>query len=662
MKKTPAKIIFPDWTHFTPEFADAELARLLPLTKDAIKRIEASKPTKFEELIYPLDDATHDLWTIWGQLSHILSVCNSDAWRKVQEKYQSEIVSLSLSIGQSLPLYQSAKRLLRRGGLQKGGRACHPVTAALSEARKRILTKMVQGAELAGVALTGKKKARFNKIAADLAKIGNDFMNEVIDTTTADIADAVYMETMKNCADEAKRKACYFKRIQRAPKNEARINELLKLRAEQAKILGFKTFADLSLATKCAPSVKAVMKMIDALDKATVKGAAADSAELAASCGRACHSVTAAPAPWNQSYLAERLREAKYAYSEKELREYFEFEKTLKGLFKLCKFLFGIEVREVKGRAKPSVWHPDVRFFEVRSSGPVRDADTLVRAHFYLDPYARPGMKSGGAWMNEFRNRSKYRGEIPLALVVLNLDKDNGGKGRTLMPMREVETLFHEFGHACQQMLTTITEADAAGINLVEWDAVEVASQFMENWCLDPRTGIKVPPALKAKVKAAKNFRAATACRRQLSFAKVDLLLHGAESPRNDLSVGRAVPCPPPKRSAKTPNDLKEEIFTHFGMPFVPEDRFLNSFTHIFSGGYSAGYYGYKWSEVMSADAYGAFEEAGLNDDKKVQALGRKYLKTILGLGGSKSALEVFKLFRGRAPKIDAILRQQGLK
>ena len=216
--------------------------------------------------------------------------------------------------------------------------------------------------------------------------------------------------------------------------------------------------------------------------------------------------------------------------------------------------------------------------------------------------------------------------------------------GKTFLPFREVETLFHEFGHALQQMLTRIDEEDAAGINLVEWDAVEVASQFMENWCLDDRTGIQVPEELKAKVRAAKNFRAASACRRQLSFAKTDMVLHGAAG-----------------ETRGTSNDVKTAIFNHFGMPMVEEDRFLCAFTHVFSGGYSAGYYGYKWAEVMSADCYGAFEEAGLADEAALKRLGAKYRETVLGLGGSISAIEVFRKFRGRDLEITAILRQQGL-
>jgi len=293
----------------------------------------------------------------------------------------------------------------------------------------------------------------------------------------------------------------------------------------------------------------------------------------------------------------------------------------------------------------PQTWHPDVRFFAVKEKG--REI-----AHFYLDPYVRSGLKNGGAWMNEFRNRSDRTGATPLSLIVLNLPlPDADGKCR--MPLREVETLFHEFGHALQCMLTRVGEEDAAGINLVEWDAVEVASQFMENWCLDDRTGIAVPAELKAKVRAAKNFRAASACRRQLAFAKTDLVLHSGAGLRGDGQAALDQPL--------TPNDIKRAIFTHFGCPLLPEDIFLNGFTHIFAGGYAAGYYGYKWSEVMSADCYGAFEEAGLADDAAVRRTGARYRETILAMGGSASAYDVFIKFRGRTPNSAALLRQQGL-
>ena len=627
---------FPDWAGFTPEFAAAELPRLLDEAEKAVAAIEAAEPETYEDFVWKLDDATRELWHRWGMVGHMLGVMNSDAWRKLEEAWQPKLVAFSLRVGQSKRLYEMAKSLLNADSLNVDlaiGESGEPV-------KRRILRKMVQSAELAGVGLEGGKQARFNEIAARLAKLGSDFHNAVLDATAAfkfekdgqtyTIDDANYPETMKHCADREVREKLYRARVVRAPENEARIDEILKLRREEAELLGFGNYAELSLATKCAPSVGAVLKMIDDLDAATAEKAEAELLD---------------GEPWDQAYEAERLRERKYAYSEEELKRHFEMEDVVKGLFRMATFLFGVEIEEVAD--KPSVWHDDVRFFAVKEKG-----ETI--ANFYFDPFVRSGLKSGGAWMNEFRNRRDegrgkseegrgMRGEgvvTPLAVVVTNFP-EKGGDGKCHLPFREVETLFHEFGHALQCMLTRVDEEDAAGINLVEWDAVEVASQFMENWCLDDRTGIAVPAELKAKVRAAKNFRAATVCRRQLAFAKTDLLLHSSPIPR--------------------PSSLKADVFAHFGLPTIPEDKFLCAFTHIFAGGYAAGYYGYKWAEVMSADCYGAFEEAGLADDAKVRETGRRYRETVLALGGSKSALEVFRDFRGRDPEITALLRQQDL-
>ena len=629
---------FPDWAGFTPEFAAAELPRLLAEAEKAVVALEAAEPKTYEDFVWRLDDATRSLWRCWGMVGHMTGVMNSDAWRKVQEDFQTEIVRFSLRVGQSKPLYEIAKACL--ASLDSG---------PLEPVRRRILEKMVQTAELAGVGLEGEKQARFNEIAARLAQLGNDFYNAVIDATgafkyekdgkTYTIDDANYPETMKHCADREVRERLYRARATRAPENEARIDEILKLRQEEAAILGFGSYAERSLATKCAPSVPAVMKLIDDLDAATAKKADEDREALLAFGQTIGQSVNPAMDPWDIAFAAERLREKKYAYGEEELKRHFELEDVLKGLFRMAGILFGVEIEEVAD--KPSVWHPDVRFFAVKEQ-----EETV--AHFYFDPFVRSGQKGGGAWMNEFRNRREEgRGkrdervvETPLAVVVTNFPKKDEN-GKCYLPFREVETLFHEFGHALQCMLTRIGEEDAAGINLVEWDAVEVASQFMENWCLDDRTGITVPPELKAKVRAAKNFRAATACRRQLAFAKTDVLLHSSRAPH--------------------PSSLKDEVFAHFGLPMVPEDKFLCAFSHIFAGGYAAGYYGYKWAEVMSADCYGAFEEAGLEDDAAVRSVGRRYRETVLALGGSMSALEVFREFRGRDPEIKALLRQQDL-
>ena len=634
---------FPDWSTFTPEKAAAELPRLLDEAEQAVAEVECgdrnvAAPT-YEGFVWALDDATRELWHCWGMVSHMLGVMNSEAWRKVEEEWQPKIVAFSLRVSQSKKLYEIAKSVARSSSLSSDSR--------MASTRRRILEKMVQSAELAGVGLEGEKKARFNEIQKQLAKLGADFHNTVIDATAAfkcgkdgktyTIDDANYPETMKHCADREVREKLYRARVTRAPENEPRIAEILKLRQEEAAILGFNNYAEKSIATKCAPGVAAVMKMIDELDEATVGRAKEDELELCTSGEDAASPLM----PWDLAYAAERLREKKYAYSEEELKKHFELEDVVKGLFRMVKFLFDVEVEEVAD--KPSVWHEDVRFFRVVEKG-----ETI--AHFYFDPFVRSGLKSGGAWMNEFWNRSvksKSEGEVeqrtlPLAVVVTNFPKRDGD-GKCFLPFREVETLFHEFGHALQCMLTRVDEEDAAGINLVEWDAVEVASQFMENWCLDDRTGIVVPEELKAKVRAAKNFRAATACRRQLAFAKADVLLHSSG------------------KDSASPFSCQREVFGHFGLPMIEEDRFLCAFTHIFAGGYAAGYYGYKWAEVMSADCYGAFEEAGLADDEKMRQIGARYRETVLALGGSKSALEVFREFRGRDPQIEAMIRQQNL-
>ena len=616
---------FPDWAGLTPEKAAAELPLLLDEAEKGVAAVEAAEPQSFEDLCWRIDDAVRPLWDLWGMVAHMTSVMNSDAWRKVEEDFQPKLVAFSLRVGQSRRLYDHAKAVLGRLSAEPGGG---------DATRVRILSKMVEAAERSGVGLDGDRKARFNEIQASLAKLGSDFRNAVIDATAAfklekdgktyTIDDANYPETMKHCADREVREALYRARVSRAPENEPRVGEILALRRELAALLGFGDYASLSLASKCAPSVAAVRAMIGALDEATEARAAEEKAEIGGDAVR----------PWDVAYEAERLRERRYAYSEEELKRHFAVDDVIAGLFRISKFLFGVDVEEVAGDAKPSVWHPDVRFFAVREGG-----ETL--AHFYFDPYVRPGLKSGGAWMNEFGNRCDRLGRKPLAVVVTNFPVP-GEDGVSHLPFREVETLFHEFGHALQCMLTRVGEEGAAGISLVEWDAVEVASQFMENWCLDDRTGIAVPAELKAKVRAAKNFRAATACRRQLAFAQTDLDLHEGEPPA-------------------APDAVKAANFAHYGLPVEPEDRFLCSFTHIFAGGYAAGYYGYKWAEVMSADCFGAFEEAGLGDDGAMRAMGAKYRETVLALGGSVSALDVFREFRGRDPEIGAMLRQQDL-
>ena len=463
------------------------------------------------------------------------------------------------------------------------------------------------------------------------------------------IEDAVYAPFMKHSRNRPVREALYRARATRASTgaldNAPLIDRILALRKELAALLGFASYADLSLAGKSAPSVAAVESMIAELAAASRPGAEKEQTALAAFA--AANGFEGKLEPWDKAFWSERQREKLYSYSEEELSKYFNLPVVQKGLFALANRLFGVTVEQADWTAP--VWHKDVSFYRVRNAV----GETI--AHFYFDPYSRPETKSGGAWMNTLRSRElRPDGTVrrPLALVCCNQALPDA-QGRALMRFSEVETLFHEFGHALQEMLTTVDDVDAAGINLVEWDAVEIASQFMENWCYDRTTVTSfarhadtnepIPDALLERVRAAKNYRAANASLRQLSFAKLDLELH----------------VDPPK----DPNALKEKIFADYTPgDSVPEDRFLNAFTHIFSGGYAAGYYGYKWSEVMSADVFGAFEEAGLEDDAAVRRVGRAYRDTFLALGGGTDPMEVFRRFRGRAPSVEALLRQTGLR
>ncbi len=658
---------FPDFPAMTPAAADAALPQLLDAAETVVAALEHDAVPTWEGFVRPLDDATRPLMEAWGLVEHLLSVCNSADWRAIEEKYQGRIVAFSLRVGQSRRFYELAK-----------------ATPADTPARRRILAKMVQAAELAGVGLNGAKQKRFNEIEAELATLANTFSNNVLDATKAfsltltdpadvdgvparlraamsavgkadegpwkaSVEDALYVPLMKHVKSRAVREKLFRARATRASAgafdNTPHVGRILALRAEQAQLLGCASYAELSLKSKCAPSVAAVHAMLDGLAAASRPPAARERAELAAFA--AAHGFGGALAPWDFAFWAERLREEKYAYSEEELSRYFNLPTVLNGLFKLTERLFGVTVEPADWTAP--VWHRDVRFFRVKNAA----GETI--AHFYFDPYSRPETKRGGAWMNELRTREvKPDGTVvlPLALICCNQAVPDA-EGRAPMRFSEVETLFHEFGHALQHMLTTVDDAGASGLNLVDWDAVEVASQFMENWCSDVHTVKRfarhmdtyadIPDDLLNRVRAAKNFRAASASLRQIAFARVDMELH--ETPHDD------------------PNAFKNAVFADcIPGATVPEDRFLESFTHIFAGGYAAGYYGYKWSEVMSADVFGAFEEAGLDNDAATAAVGRKYRETILALGGSVDPMEVFKMFRGRPPTIDALLRQTGLK
>ena len=662
--------------------------------------------TRLEELDRPFDFA-------WKPVGHLFGVLNSPELRTAYETVLPEVVRFGLRASQSQPIYEAVKRLKDQAG------------ESLTPTRQRIVDQKLLSAKLSGIALEGESRARFNAIAEELSQLSTDFSNHVLDATKAfeliltqpdevaglppsllQLAAQSFAQSRQAAAMKAAetgsepqtaavphpgplpegekqtaeapesgpwrisldgpivapflqhsqrrdlRETVYRAFISRASAgewdNSESISKILKLRREKAELLGFRSFAEVSLAEKMAPGVLAVEAMFEKLRAASRQPAENELAELKtlATAGGQTEEFK----HWDAAFWAERLREQRFDYTDEQLRPYFPLPRVLDGLFALLTKLLGVTILAADGEAP--VWHPDVRFFRVF------DADgNKPLAAFYLDPYSRPENKRGGAWMDTCLPRRRFQGqiELPVAHLVCN-STPPVGDAPSLMTFREVETLFHEFGHGLQHMLTTVDEADAAGINGVEWDAVELPSQFMENWCYHRptirglsghyQTGEPLPEELFDKLTAARNFRAASMMLRQLHFGMTDIYLHHQFDPS----------------SSESPFDVQRRMAEKTSvLPPLPEDRMLCAFSHIFSGGYAAGYYSYKWAEVLSADAFGAFEEAGLDNEAAVKATGRRFRDTVLSLGGSRHPLEVFRAFRGRDPDPQALLRQCGL-
>ena len=418
----------------------------------------------------------------------------------------------------------------------------------------------------------------------------------------------------------------------------------MKIRQQQAQILGFFTYAEVSLSRKMADDVEEVEKLLEDLRVVCYPAAIAQLQELEnfASEGDLKH--------WDIAYWAERQREAKFDFNSEQLRPYFPLPQVLEGLFALAKRIFGVTIEAADGQAP--IWHPDVRYFQVK------DDTGKPIAYFYLDPYSRPAQKRGGAWMNDCIGRAKLtNGEIrlPVAYLICNQTPPIDDQP-SLMTFDEVNTLFHEFGHGLQHMLTEVDYPGASGINNIEWDAVELPSQFMENWCYDKQTlfGMAkhyqtaevLPEHYYQKLLDARNYMSATGMLRQLHFSLLDLELHHRYQSGGPETIQQVR-----DRIAKNTMILQP----------LEEDAFLCSFGHIFAGGYAAGYYSYKWAEVLSADAFAAFEEVGLENEAAIRAVGKRFKETVLSLGGSLPPMEVFKAFRGREPQTEPLLRHSGL-
>ncbi|HBE17678.1 MAG TPA: peptidase M3 [Cyanobacteria bacterium UBA11149] len=665
------------------------ITQLLTELEQDLATLEANVTPSWTGLVEPLDNLGERLRWSWGIVGHLMGVKNSPELREAHAAVQPKIVEFVSKLGQSQPIYQGFKALRDSEEWDK-----------FEPAQQRIVAAAIRDAELSGVGLTGEVRDRFNQIQMELAELGTKFSNNVLDATKAfslTLTDPAEVDglppSLKSLAAQAAREAgaenatpengpwritldfpSYGPFMQHSTRSDLReklykafisracsgdldnnplIERILQLRQEKSQLLGFHSYAELSLASKMAPNVEAVEKLQEELRLVSYDAALKDLEELKGFAASKNSAEARDLKHWDISFWAERMREEKFAFTAEELRPYFPLPQVLEGLFGLVKRLFGISVTSADGEAP--IWQEDIRYFQIadETGNPI--------AYFYLDPYSRPAEKRGGAWMDDCIGRAKIsengtsKTRLPVAYLVCNQTPPVDGKP-SLMTFNDVETLFHEFGHGLQHMLTKVDYAGAAGINNVEWDAVELASQFMENWCYDRatlmgmakhyETGETLPEHYYQKLLAARNYMSGSGMLRQLHFGLVDMELHHRYQPGG----------------TETAADVRHRLAkTTTVLPPLPEDAFLCAFGHIFAGGYAAGYYSYKWAEVLSADAFAAFEEVGLENEEAIATTGKRYRDTILALGGSQHPMEVFKAFRGREPSTKPLLRHSGL-
>ena len=653
------------------------------------KKLTSNKFLNWEDVMPQLYEIGEKLRWSWGVVSHLNAVCNSAELREVHSNQQPTIVRFSNQIAQSEVIFKALSNLKEHGNLK-------------DETQVRIIESELITMKNKGIGLETDQKALFNSRSERLAELSTTFSNNVLDATknwslllkTKSEVEGLperALETLSTAAKEAGdkdeegndpspsngpwrvgldmpryiplqtyakdrhlREKVYRAFVSRASdgkiNNKKIIEEILDIRNKQAKLLGYKNWCEISLATKMADNEEAVEMLLEELRSAAMPHAEKEVMQLRECAIRNGENENFELSPWDISFWAEVLRKEKFDLDQEKLRPWFPLDQVLNGLFNLCKRLFEIEIDEASNTAP--LWHKDVRFFNVQNSNGEKIAS------FYLDPFSRPATKRGGAWMDECLCRNQKNKDdivLPVAYLVCNQTPPIADKP-SLMSFEEVETLFHEFGHGLQHMLTTVNYPQAAGINNVEWDAVELASQFMENWCLEDQTISEIAIHWKTKeplaeseinkLRLSRTFNTGLATLRQIHFALTDLKLHSQWSEDSEIS----------------PDELRREIAKNTTvMTPIPEDQFLCAFSHIFAGGYAAGYYSYKWAEVLSSDAFAAFEEAGLNNHSEVRKIGKKYRDSILSLGGSRSPKTVFKQFRGRLPSTQALIRHSGL-
>lgn len=662
----------PDFARIQPEHIDAIFA-IIEENRAETERLATLTAPTWDTLMQPLERMANRLSKAVSPISHLHGVQSSDEWRAAYEKILPELAAYGTDLAQHNGLYQAVR------ALQAGDE--YP---RLSAAQQKVINDSLESFERHGVALPDDAKAEFRANSQRLTELASRFSNNVLDATNAwqlpladdarlnglpeaikpllaDLArqrnmdgycltlDAPVVIPVLTYADDRElRETVYRAYNARASEladegqydNAAIIEETMHLRARQAEILGYADYAALSVADKMAKQPQAVFAFLDDL---VGKSKAAGEAEMAALRDYAARELSLADlAPWDVAYAAEKLRQAQYALSQEDLRPYFPISTVIDGLFAISQRLFGVHFR---ANHSLSTWHKDVLAYDVLN------ADGSLRAQFYLDPYAR-AKKRGGAWMDGAVSRFRDNGalQLPVAYLVCNFTPPVGDS-EACLTHQEVTTLFHEFGHGLHHMLTDVDIYSISGINGVEWDAVEQPSQFMENYCYDREalagmtrhkdSGEPLPDGLYNKLIAAKNFQSAMAMLRQLEFALFDFRYHSGTAWRDKtLDVHAAV------RAAVAVT------------PAYAANRFPMQFSHIFAGGYAAGYYSYKWAEVLSADSFAAFEEEGVFN----AATGARFRDEILATGGSRPSMASFIAFRGREPRVDALLQQSGIR
>ncbi|QSR71777.1 oligopeptidase A [Aeromonas jandaei] len=667
----------PPFSQIQPDHVQPAVTQAIADCKQKIKDVLAhTEPHTWDSLIAPLEEVNDRLARIWSPVSHLNSVLNSEPLRAAHDACLPLLSEFQTYVGQHEGLYQAYLALSESDDFPR-----------LGGAQRKEIQNTLRDFRLSGIGLPAEAQQRYGEIQARLSELASRFSNNVLDATQgwhklvvdeaelAGLPESVlaaarqmaelkgkegwlftldipsYLPVMMYADNRELRAEMYEAFTTRASDqgpnagkwdNSAIMTELLTLRSELARLLGFANYAELSLATKMADKTSQVVDFLTDLAAKSLPQGKAELEEIRAFAAEQ-HGQSELAA-WDIAYYAEKLKQHKFSISDEQLRPYFPANKVVKGLFEVVKRVFGMKVRE---RLGIDTWHPDVRFYDIF------DSEDELRGSFYLDLYAREH-KRGGAWMDVCLGR-RYRqdGSLqkPVAYLTCNFNGPVDGKP-ALFTHDEVVTLFHEFGHGIHHMLTRIDVAGLAGINGVAWDAVELPSQFLENWCWESEalafisghyeTGEPLPADLLEKMLTARNFQAAMQMLRQLEFALFDFRLHQEFDPAK------------PEQIPALLGEVRSQVAVMTPPAF---NRFQHSFSHIFAGGYAAGYYSYKWAEVLSADAFSRFEEEGIFNP----ATGQSFLQNILEKGGSKEPMELFRAFRGREPKVDALLRHSGI-